>query len=781
MTQTIQVPGLVQPAEILIDEWGIPHLYAESADDAFFVQGFNAARDRLFQIDLWRRRGLGLLAEAFGPDYVERDRAARLFLYRGDMAREWAAYGPDAERIARRFTAGINAYIGYVEENPDAMPPEFAMLGHRPDRWRPEDVVRIRSHGIAHNLLQEVARSDTGSSLGIAADVVRQHLKPRCQPHLAEGLDLHLPDDLLRVFELATQPLVFAGDPRDPLGEGTLGEYAPDSRSAGRGHHASGEGSNNWVVAGTRTTTGRPILASDPHRSYATPSLRYIAHVSAPGLDVIGAGEPALPGVTLGHNGKVAFGFTIFPIDTQDLYVYELDPADPTRYRYAGDWERLRIVRETLAVKGESPCQADLAFTRHGPVIYVDAEQRKAYAVRSTWFEPGTAAYVGSLACLRAADAEEFRAALAGWGSPGENHVYADVAGSIGWTAAGLVPRRRGWDGLLPVPGDGRYEWDGFLPAEDLPQIVDPPEGFVATANQFNLSDDQPADRVPSYEWPDPARHQRIVEVLASQPAHALSDSMQLQVDQLSIAAREVTDLLDKIRVDDDPQVTAAVRLLRDWDAVESADSAAAALYEVWVSRHLMPGFVRAVLPPGAQDVVDDVDPHGLREALRDPARWWGAWGAEATERRDLLLTSTLRDAYAELVQLLGPDPSRWAWGDLHVNRQRHPLGHLDPSLDVGPMPVGGSGTTVNAGPYYSPDLVQTIGASFRMVLDVGAWDNSMAINTPGQSGDPRSPHYRDLAETWRRGDYVPLLYSRAAIEARTSVRLHLQPAADPP
>jgi penicillin G amidase len=766
---TIPVRGLAEPAEIVVDEWGIPHIYAESVEDAFFVQGFNAARDRLFQIDLWRRRGLGLLAAAFGPDYLERDRAARLFLYRGDMAAEWAAYGPDAELIATRFTAGINAYIDHLEQNPDAMPPEFAMLGHRPDRWRPEDVVRIRSHGIAHNLLYEVVRAETTRRLGTGADLVRQQLNPRCQPHLADGVDLDLPEELLRVFELATQPLVFADDPRDPLGEGTIGEYA------------RGAGSNNWAVSGSRTATGRPILASDPHRSYATPSLRYIAHVSAPGLDVIGAGEPALPGVTLGHNGKVAFGFTIFPIDTQDLYVYELDPSDPTRYRYAGDWESMRIHRETLAVKGESSRQAELAFTRHGPVIYVDAEQGKAYAVRSTWFGPGTAAYVGSLSYLRAADAVEFRAALAGWGSPGENHVYADAAGRIGWTAAGMVPRRPGWDGLLPVPGDGRYEWDGYLPWEDLPHLTDPPEGFVATANQFNLPANCPADHVPSYEWPDPARHQRIVEVLSSQPAHTLADSMRLQTDQLSRAARELTGLLDKVPVDDDALVAAAVRLLHDWDGVESADSGAAALYEVWVSRHLMPGFVRAVLPPEAVEVIDDVDPLGLREALRDPSLWWGGWGDEAASRRDLLLVSTLRDAYAEVTRLLGPDPSRWAWGDLHVNRQRHPLGFLDPTLDVGPMPSGGSGTTVNAAPYYSPDLVQTIGASFRMVVDVGGWDNSVAINTPGQSGDPRSPHYRDLAETWRRGDYVPLLYSRAAIDEHTSVRLHLVPAADPP
>ncbi len=778
MTVEIRVPGLERPVELVVDEWGIPHLFAESADDVFLAQGFNAARDRLFQIDLWRRRGLGLLSEVFGPLYVEHDRAARLFLYRGDMEREWAAYAPDAEAVATRFTAGINAYVDWLAEHPDAMPPEFAMLDYSPAHWAPEDVVRIRSHGITHNLLHEVARARTSAAAGWEADLVRQRLHPERRPHHADGLDLRLPPDLLRLYDLATQPLVFSGDPREPLGVAPTG--TTDSRPPGGGNGSApaagegtaNEGSNNWVVAGSRTTTGRPILASDPHRAYATPSLRYIAHLSAPGLDVIGAGEPALPGVTVGHNGRVAFGFTIFMIDTQDLYVYDLDPADPTRYRYDGGWEAIRIVRETVSVRGEESRQLDLAFTRHGPLIHVDAARRRAFAVRSTWFEPGTAVYAGSLGYLRARTGAEFVAALDGWGSPGENHVYADVDGSIGWKAAGLVPRRPGWDGLLPVPGDGRYEWDGFYRADEFPQVVNPARGFVATANEFNLPDGFPADRQLSYEWPDPARHRRIVEVLTSTEHHSLQDSMRLQNDRLSVAARDLTALVDKVR-SDDPTTSAALALLRDWDAVEAVDSAPAALYEVWVARHLMPAFAAAVLPAHVRDVVADVDPWGLRDALRSPDRWFGPDGAE---RRDLLLLTTLREAYVEVERLLGKDSDSWQWGQLHVNRQRHPLGFLDPDLDVGPLPTGGSGTTVNAAPYFSADLVQTLGASFRVVVDVGGWDNSVVVNTPGQSGDPRSRHYRDLAEPWRRGDYVPLLYTRAAVERHASQRIRLIP-----
>ncbi|HZC26495.1 MAG TPA: penicillin acylase family protein [Actinopolymorphaceae bacterium] len=762
MTAAYRVRGLARPAEIVVDTWGIPHIYAETAADAFVAQGFNAARDRLFQIDLWRRRGLGQLSEVFGPAYVDNDLAARLFLYRGDLEREWAAYAPETEAIVTSFVTGVNAYVDWLDDNPDALPPEFAMLDYRPAHWEPADVVRIRSHGVAYNLLQEAARAATTATSGWKADLIRRGLQPPRQPHLADGIDLEIPLDVLRLFELATQPTVFAGDPRPLIGAGELPTPASD-------------GSNNWAVAGSRTVSGRPILASDPHRTYATPSLRYTAHLVAPGLDVIGAGEPALPGVTLGHNGNIAFGFTIFPVDSQDLYVYELDPSDGRRYRYGDGWETMRIESEFVAVRGESARQLDLAFTRHGPVIYVDDVRHRAYAVRTTWTEPGTAAYVGSLSLLRARNGAEFRTGLRHWGSPGENHVYADAAGEIGWKAAGLTPRRVGWDGLLPVPGDGRYEWDGYYTPDEFPEIVDPGEGFIATANQFNLPDGFPSDREFSFEWADPARHRRIVESLAADTRHSMAHSMRLQNDQLSVAARDLIGVLDTLR-SDDAVTLSALAMLRGWDAVESRGSAAAALYETWMSRHLMPAFARAVQLSHAPQVVDPIDPYVLRTTLLDARLWCAASGDDGVAGRDRLLVSTLRAAYVEVERLLGKDPGRWSWGSLHTNQQRHPLGFLDPSLDVGPIPVGGSGTTVNVAPYLGTDFVQTIGPSYRMVVDVGNWDNSVAVNTPGQSGDPRSPHYRDLVDAWRTGAYAPLLYSRQAIEDHAQTRIKLLP-----
>ena len=324
ITETVRVVGIKAPAEIFVDRWGVPHIYAKSEADVFFLQGFNAARDRLFQIDLWRRRGLGQLSEVFGKAFVEQDKAARLFLYRGSMDSEWRAYSSrgtaEAKGITQLFVAGINAYVDWLSSNPDRMPMEFKQLGYKPAKWAPEDVVRIRSHGLTRNLNSEVARANTVCKANdVDADQVRFYLTNNWRSQVPEGLDPCLPADVLKVFQLATQGVRVTPESIKSASVNSLELAAlPDDDPAT-------EGSNNWVVAPRKSTTGRAIMANDPHRAYSAPSLRYIAHISAPGLNVIGAGEPALPGISIGHNGTIAFGLTIFNIDQEDLYVYELE------------------------------------------------------------------------------------------------------------------------------------------------------------------------------------------------------------------------------------------------------------------------------------------------------------------------------------------------------------------------------------------------------------------------------------------------------------------------
>ncbi|MEZ5557188.1 MAG: penicillin acylase family protein [Pseudomonadales bacterium] len=746
--------GLEQPAEILIDAWGVPHIYAGTHYDAFFVQGFNAARDRLWQIDLWRRRGLGLLAEVLGSDYVEQDAAARLFLYRGDMHAEWLAYGSDAKRIAQAFTAGINAYVALTEADPALLPPEFELLGYRPVRWQPEDVVRIRSHGLWRNLTSEVQRARIACRSGLAAASLWKQLEPAWTTQIPQGLDpCALPDDVLERYRLATAPVTFPGG-------GDLAQEAGLQAEQLAPHL----GSNNWVVAPARSRTGRPILADDPHRGHAVPSLRYVAHLSAPGLDVIGAGEPALPGISIGHNQQIAFGLTIFPIDQEDLYVYQRSGEG---YLYQGRGEPLRTIAEQIPVRGGQPRTVTLTFTRHGPVLKETDTQ--LFAVRAAWLEPGMAPYFGSVEYMRARNWREFLAALNRWGAPSENQVYADTDGNIGYKPAGLFPRRNNWDGLLPVPGDGRYEWDGYFDMDALPVEFNPERGFTGSANSMNLPPDYPiAERRIGFEWTPPWRYRRLWEVLQSQPRHGIDDSLALQRDYRSVLAREALRRLPETAPGDAGR---ALELLAGWDRVLAPESNAALLYALWFYAHLPTALAQA-LNPEAAPLLQPLDTLTILDALPTPT------GREVAVR-------TLAAAWEDAQARFGSDPAAWHWGDLHRMAFEHPLldlasDGLADAMRYPTYPRGGSGNTTNNTSFRADDFLVRSGASFRMVLDVGNWDAARMTNAPGQSGDPRSPFYRNLLEGWARDQSFPLLYDRRAVERNTVQRIELRPADAP-
>ena len=774
----LPVTGLQAPAEILTDPWGIPHMYASSTHDAFWTQGFQVARDRLWQIDTWRRRGLGRLAQVWGAEYAEQDRAARLFLFRGDMHAEWLAYASDTKDIATAFTAGINAYVTQTCDDPSLMPLEFRELGYEPAFWAPSDVTRIRSHGLFQNVTQEVARALMLREFGPAAEELRRRREPGGELTVPDGLDLSvIPDDVLRDYKLAVSP----GQLRGPAGA---------SAGGGGGPVQAGEGSNNWALAPKRTATGRALLANDPHRTVSLPSLRYIAHLSAPGFDVIGAGEPALPGLSVGHNGHLAFGFTVFSVDQEDLYVYRTRPGQPTQYWYRDRWEPMTLVREEIPVRDAPPVPVELWFTRHGPVIRSVPESDAAFAVRAAWLEPGMAPYLSSIETMRAPDVERFTAALNRWGAPGENLVYADEAGTIGWKAAGLTPIRPNWDGTLPVPGDGRYEWAGFYDMAALPAEVNPVRGWIATANEMNLPPGFPDDRVITRDWPAPFRSERIAEVLGPATGSTVADMVRLQGDYVSLPARRMARALAGQRWTD-PAAERAARLLAGWDGTLAADSAAAAVFQVWYRRHLRPGLrqlaLAQFLPPEKVSAAlaavlpqEDLagDPRIDLDLIENPG---GRLGANPAAVLAELFETSLSAAAADLAGLLGPAEQDWAWGRLHQAGLAHPAG---PAMSaaarkqaaIDPVPRGGSSDTV-AATTYLPDFTQAAGATFRLVVDVGGWDNSVVMNSPGQSGDPASPHYADLLPLWAADGAVPLLYSRDRIEAMAQEWIRLVPS----
>ena len=524
MGRSWRSPGCGEPVEILRDRWGIAHIYARNEHDLFLAQGYNAARDRLFQLELWRRQATGTLAEIQGPRALAGDVGARLLRFRGDMAGELDHYHPRGAAIVGAFVGGINAYIEQTEREPARLPVEFRVLGIKPGRWTPEVVVS-RHNGLYRNVdpggRVRPARPPPGRRPGPGSCSTCTPANPSSSPTrrstCRSSPTAH--GDLPGLARPGPVPArgrrARASAPRRRAGPGA-GRRRCDGRRPGRRPDRSrrpGEQQLGRSPAPGRPR-GAPILANDPHRSLLLPSLRYWVHLVAPGWDVIGAGEPALPGVSVGHNEHGAWGFTIFPIDQEDLYVYETDPADPSRYRYRGGWEAMRTIRETIAVKGAAPVAVDLKFTRHGPVVAEDRAHHRAYAIRAAWLEPGGAPYLASLRIDQAASWAEFREACRSFHVPSENMVWADRDGHIGWQAVGLAPRRKGWNGLLPVPGDGRYEWDGFLPILDLPHVADPPRGWFASANQDNLPPGYPF--AVSYQWTDPFRFARIEEVLGS-------------------------------------------------------------------------------------------------------------------------------------------------------------------------------------------------------------------------------------------------------------------------
>ena len=747
---TLRLSGLSRPVRVLRDAWGIPHIFAETQDDLFFAQGFVAAQDRLFQMEVWRRTGEGRLAEIVGKGAVERDRFARLLRYRGDMQAEYASYAPDAREIVAAFVRGVNAFIAASR---DRLPLEFRLAGFAPEPWTPEVcLTRMAGWGMTGNATLEVFRAKLAREIGpelvdelIATDPPKKIAIP-------PGLDLAgIDESVIRGALAAGAPVSF-----EPL-----------------------QGSNNWVVDGALSATGKPLLANDPHRAIQLPSLRWMVHLVAPGWNVIGAGEPALPGVAAGHNDRVAFGFTIVGIDQQDLYVEETNPANPNEVRWNDRWVPMRVERERILVKGAEPVEVELKFTAHGPVLHEDPARHRAYALRWVGSEPGTAGYLASLSLDRARSWPDFLRALERWKVPSENLVYADVDGNIGWQAAGLAPVRRGWAGLLPVPGDGRFEWRGFLPLSDLPRSFNPPSHFIATANHNVMPPGYGKEL--GYEWAPPFRFQRIIEQLG-QPGRkfTVDDFERMQYDVVSLPARRLIRLLTAARPgkpDGDALRPWAARLTQ-WDGIIGRDSSPAALYEIWLTK-LPAAVFKSKLPDAAWKLVAGFISAEKTLAVLETAspRWFGDGEAGRTAR-DAALFQALGEAVEEARKKLGPDPASWRWGALHATPFHHSLATdaaRQAVLDLPPVERSGDGNTVMAAA--GAGFVASHGASFREILDPGDWDRSVGTSVPGQSGQPGSPHYGDLLPLWAEGRYFPFLFSRERIEKEAKEVLVLAPA----
>jgi penicillin amidase len=779
---SLVVSGLREPVEIVRDQYGINHIYAKNEHDLFFAQGYCAAKDRLFQFEMWRRQATGTVAEILGAREAKRDIGARLFKFRGNLKEEFNRYHAHGEPIIVAFTEGINAYVSEAQRKPKELPLEFKLLGITPGLWTPEIVIS-RHQGLLGNLPEELTISRAVATIGEDKVKDLSEFEPgdpdlTIDPAISKQLLL---DSIIEIYDAFRKPLKFT--PKDILtaSNKNLDEFRYLAMKDDEDYiemmtsERQNIGSNNWIVSGTLSQSGFPLLANDPHRALSVPSLRYMVHLNAPGWNVVGGGEPTIPGVSIGHNDFGAWGLTIFDIDAEDLYVYELNPKNKNQYKYQGQWEDLRIIKDTVKIKGAAPVFVEHKFTRHGPVTFVDSKNNVGYAARCGWMEPGGAPYMASLRIDQATTWEEFREGCSYSHIPGENMIWADKKGNIGWQTVGVAPIRKTWSGLVVVPGDGRFEWSGYLPIKSLPNIYNPAKGFWATANENLVPFNYDHRDAVGWVWADTYRADRINEVLGSGRKHSLLDMMRLQSDYVSLPARRLVPFLKDLNFDDS-KTDAARNLLLNWNYSLDKNSIEAGIYVAWEKR-ISKNALALLVPENVKKYIKYLP---LSKVVDWITVTRPEFGAEPIAGRNQFLISAFQQAVDSLSKKLGPDMKKWQYGQTayHHALIKHPLSNaLDvetrKKFNVGPAPRGGYSST--PGMTTSSDN-QTSGASFRIAVDLKDWDLSMFTNSPGQSGNPDSPFYKNLFPLWANDQHFPVYFSRDKIENSAAERLTLQP-----
>jgi penicillin amidase len=773
----LTLSGLKEPVEIIRDEWGVNHIYAKNQHDLFFAQGYAAAKDRLFQFEIWRRQATGTVAEILGQREIKRDIGSRLFKFRGDMKQEMNHYHNDGEEIITAYSDGVNAFIDEILKTPEKLPIEFKLLNIKPGKWTPE-VVISRHQGLLGNIGVELKTGRAVARLGSEKVKELSSFHPQVpdidlDPAINKEL---LFDDILELYDAFRATVKF--EPEDVQAEYRVNKKQKISLNMLPADESLDDklsiGSNNWVVGANKMAEGAAFMANDPHRTVSVPSLRYMSHLVAPGWNVIGGGEPEIPGISIGHNEYGAWGLTIFGTDSEDLYVYALNPNNLRQYQYQGKWENMKVIKEIIKVKGKSDVIVDLLYTRHGPISYVDSQNKKAYAIRCGWLEPGAAPYLASLRMDQAKTWEEFREACSYSHIPSLNMVWADKKGNIGWQVVGYQPIRKKFSGLVPVPGDGRFEWEGRLPIKERPNTYNPAKGFFATANQnltpknFNRWD------ATGFAWADPFRGNRINEVLGTDKKLTMDDMKALQVDYLSIPARTITPLLNKLTFSD-RNANEAIAMLKNWDYKLRPNSIEAAIYVAWENQIKAQAAARFI-PTSVKDLIS-LQTSKIIDWIMNPDK---KFGNDPIVGRNIFLHETFMAGLGDLHKKIGSDMSKWQYGQEKYKHtyMAHALGYLvkdsiKASLNLGPLPRGGYGDTPGS---TGGNLLQNAGASFRIIVNTGDWDATVATNGPGQSGDPTSPFYRNLFEPWAKDQHFPIYYSRDKIEKVNVSKTLLKP-----
>ncbi|MFW6069710.1 MAG: penicillin acylase family protein [bacterium] len=770
-TEQFTVEGLSAPVEVIRDRWGVPHIYARTEEDLFFAQGFVHAQDRLFQMDANRRVGSGRISEIVGPAGIESDRFARTFAWHHAAAAQVQGLMADEEthRLAQAYAAGVNAYI-----REGKLPAEFLMLAYAPEPWTPFDSCAwgtVLAWGLSVNWETELMRARLVAELG---------------PQKAFDLT---PD-----YGSAYPCIVPEAEVGSRLAQALADAYhrAMDELPLGQLPAGPGAGSNNWVVSGNWTTSGRPILANDPHLPPIFPTLWYENHLVGGRFNVTGFTTPGVPGVIIGHNERVAWGITNAQPDVQDIYVERFHPQDSSRYEADGEWVEAEEELVEIRVRGRrEPLQERVRHTRHGPVIsgLIEGEHRDL-SLRWAAYEPNNHLRALLQICL-ASDWKSFRIALKEWAFPSQNVVYADVEGNVGYVMPGRVPLRARGDGLLPVPGwSGEYEWQGWIPWDELPSAFNPPSGYVVTANNRVVGDGYP--HLLSGEWQPPYRARRISDLIEALAPLDVAANGRIQNDTVSLLALRFVQLAlahsDAGAQAENHLAQQALLQLEAWDGDMHPERAAPAIAYGWLVH-----FTRAVLTQavGPELCAELLGQERLENFPGNPfheigfelvVRWLQEGAPSWVGDIHPLLPPALAGALGTLRAELGPRLEQWRWGDLHYVELHNHLARI-PGLGrlwrPRTLPLGGDGYSVSqaeVGPRFPPRPVHII-PSCRMIVDVGAWDNSRSTLPGGQSGHPASDHYQDSVEDWLQGGYHPMLYSREKIEQARKSQLTLLPA----
>jgi penicillin amidase len=795
-----KLSGLQGPVEIYRDANGVPQIYATTTHDLFMAQGYVHAQDRFWQMDFWRHIGAGRLAEMFGQSQLDTDRFLRTLGWARVAQQELNQASPEGVAILQAYADGVNAYL--ADHKGSALSVEYAILkllspNYQVEPWTPLNSLtwaKVMSWDLGGNMDMEIYRARLLKTL--TPEQVAQLVPPYPSDHpvivptpntsaaTEEGASMGLWQNAQVGAELQSLASQIGGL------ESLLGPMA------------TGIGSNNWTISGKLTASGKPLLANDPHLAAQMPSIWYevglhcVTKGPACPFEVTGFSFAGAPGVIIGHNDRIAWGVTNVGPDVEDLYIEKINPQNPNQYEYKGQWVDMQIVNETLQTSSGKTEPLTVRYTRHGPIIsdtYGDLKDfnqkaggvqfpdHYAIALRWTALEPSHI-FEAFWGFDQAQNWDDFRRAAQNLAVPAQNLVYADVDGNIGYQTPGNIPIRSKGDGTLPVPGwTGDYEWTGYIPFNQLPYAYNPPQGFIATANNAVVGPDYPY--LITKDWDYGFRAARIVDMVQNAPGPIdIAYIQKMQGDDKDLLAESLVPILMQLQLND-TRLQNARQILQGWDFQDTMGSAPAGLYNAFY-QHLLADTFDDELPKDLPADGGDRWFEVLSSIAQQPdSPWWDNKNTPATETRDQIFQQALGEAVNELSKSLGNDPQQWQWGKLHtLTFLNQSLGEsgvapIEALLNRGPFQTSGGSSIVNATGWdaSTPYQVQTL-PSMRMIVDLSNLQNSLSIHTTGQSGHAYSPHYIDMADMWRTIQYLPMMWDRAQIEQQAKDHMHLEP-----